>query len=50
MALYQLDDLVPQLPEAGKYWIAPDARVIGSVRLGIDASVWFGAVLRVTTS
>jgi hypothetical protein len=46
MALYQLDDRIPQLPEDGQFWIAPDARVIGSVRLGRDASVWFGAVLR----
>jgi carbonic anhydrase/acetyltransferase-like protein (isoleucine patch superfamily) len=46
MALYQLDDRIPQLPEADRFWIAPDARVIGSVRLGVDASIWFGAVLR----
>ena len=46
MALYQLDDRIPQLPEQGRFWIAPDARVVGSVRLGLDASIWFGAVLR----
>lgn len=28
------------------YFIAPDAQVIGSVRLGRGASVWFGCVLR----
>ena len=27
-------------------WIAPDAQVIGKVRIGPGASVWFGAVLR----
>ncbi|NAZ36917.1 gamma carbonic anhydrase family protein [Rubellimicrobium sp. CFH 75288] len=27
-------------------WIAPSAQVIGRVRLGARASVWFGAVLR----
>ncbi|RQB42239.1 gamma carbonic anhydrase family protein [Pseudomonas aeruginosa] len=27
-------------------WIAPSAAVIGKVRLGAGASVWFGAVLR----
>ncbi len=27
-------------------WIAPDAAVIGKVRLDAGASVWFGAVLR----
>ncbi len=28
------------------WYVAPGARVIGSVRLGRDASVWFNAVLR----
>ncbi|MCM2331707.1 Carbonic anhydrase or acetyltransferase, isoleucine patch superfamily [Geopseudomonas sagittaria] len=27
-------------------WVAPDASLIGKVRLDADASVWFGAVLR----
>ncbi|MEO6078958.1 MAG: gamma carbonic anhydrase family protein [Steroidobacteraceae bacterium] len=30
----------------GVYYIAPSADVIGSVSLGDEASVWFGAVLR----
>jgi carbonic anhydrase/acetyltransferase-like protein (isoleucine patch superfamily) len=30
----------------GVYFVAPSADVIGSVRLGDEASVWFGAVLR----
>jgi carbonic anhydrase/acetyltransferase-like protein (isoleucine patch superfamily) len=39
-----LDDAVPDLhPEA---WIAPGAVVVGAVRLGRAASVWYGAVLR----
>ncbi len=46
MPLYALDDAAPILPELGRYWIAPDAQVIGRVRLGADASIWFGAVLR----
>lgn len=29
-----------------KYFAAPNATVIGRVRLGVDVSVWFGAVLR----
>ena len=28
------------------YWIADNATLIGSVRLGNNASVWFGAVIR----
>ncbi|HYF52828.1 MAG TPA: gamma carbonic anhydrase family protein [Salinarimonas sp.] len=46
MPLYALADLAPELPAAGRYWIAPDAHVIGRVRLGEDVGVWFGAVLR----
>lgn len=46
MPIYALDDHAPTLPEAGRYWIAPDAHVIGRVRLGIDVGIWFGAVLR----
>ena len=34
------------MPADGRFWIAPDAQVIGRVRLGVDASVWFGVVLR----
>jgi len=44
--LYELDGNRPELPEQGRYWIAPGATVIGKVRLKLDASVWFGAVLR----
>ncbi|KPQ08547.1 MAG: putative carbonic anhydrase [Rhodobacteraceae bacterium HLUCCA12] len=42
--IYALDDIAPDLaPDA---WVAPDANVIGRVRLGAGASVWFGATLR----
>jgi carbonic anhydrase/acetyltransferase-like protein (isoleucine patch superfamily) len=46
MPLYALDGIVPDLPAEGRYWIAPTAAVIGKIRLGQDASVWFNAVLR----
>ena len=46
MTIYVLDGLSPELPEEGRYWVAPDAAVIGRVRFGRNASVWFGAVLR----
>ena len=46
MPIYQLDDLTPDLPEEGEYWVAPDAHVIGRVRLRREASIWFGTVLR----
>jgi carbonic anhydrase/acetyltransferase-like protein (isoleucine patch superfamily) len=44
--IYELDGQKPDLPEAGRYWVAPSASVIGKVRLKTDCSVWFGAVLR----
>ena len=44
MPLYSLGDLAPQLAQGA--WAAPSADLIGDVRLGIRASVWFGAVLR----
>jgi carbonic anhydrase/acetyltransferase-like protein (isoleucine patch superfamily) len=35
-----------RLEAAGEFYVAPSADVIGSVRLGSEASVWFGCVLR----
>lgn len=46
MPVYALADVEPTLPEAGRFWIAPDAHVIGRVTLGRDVGIWFGAVLR----
>lgn len=43
---YALDGTGPELPPPGEYWIAPGAVLVGRVRLGREASVWFGAVLR----
>ena len=42
MAIYSLDGEKPDLPAEGSYWIAPDAQVIGRVRLAEDVGVWFG--------
>ena len=44
MPLYEIDGAVPQLGEGA--WAAPSADLIGDVRLGARASVWFGAVIR----
>ena len=46
MAIYALSDWRPELPPAGQYWLAPNATLIGRVRLLPGASIWFGAVLR----
>jgi carbonic anhydrase/acetyltransferase-like protein (isoleucine patch superfamily) len=46
MPVYALGDKKPILPAEGEYWIAPNAEVMGNVKLERNASVWFGAVLR----
>jgi carbonic anhydrase/acetyltransferase-like protein (isoleucine patch superfamily) len=46
MPLYSLDEVSPETPGEGRFWVAPDAHVIGKVRLGLNVGVWFGAVLR----
>src|SRR5438270_4998914 len=46
MTIYSLGDARLEFPEDGEFWIAPNASVIGKVRLKRNASVWFGAVLR----
>ena len=44
MPLYRLRDMMPDIGDGA--WVAPSADVIGDVRLGARASVWFGAILR----
>jgi carbonic anhydrase/acetyltransferase-like protein (isoleucine patch superfamily) len=46
MPLYAIDGLHPVLPDDGSAWVAPSADLIGDVRLGAEASVWFGAAIR----
>ncbi|MCX5496933.1 gamma carbonic anhydrase family protein [Kaistia dalseonensis] len=46
MPLHSLDGVMPDVPPADRFWIAPDAHVIGKVTLGDEVGVWFGAVLR----
>ena len=46
MALYTIDGVHVELPPQGQYWVAPNADLIGKVKLRADASVWFGAVVR----
>jgi carbonic anhydrase/acetyltransferase-like protein (isoleucine patch superfamily) len=46
MPVHALGKLTPELPAAGEFWIAPDAHVIGAVRLHGEVGIWFGAVLR----
>jgi len=44
MAIYELDGKSPQIGSGA--WVADSAQVIGSVVMGENASVWFGAVVR----
>lgn len=46
MPIYALGEDAPALPGEGRFWVAPDAHVIGRVRLGERVGIWFGAVLR----
>ena len=46
MPVYEFEGVRPELPAADKHWIAPDANLVGKVRLAENTSVWFGAVLR----
>ena len=44
MAIYELDGVAPEIDESA--WVADSAEVMGRVKLGKDASVWFGTVIR----
>lgn len=46
MPIYALNGQKPDLPAPGSFWVAPDATIIGKVRIEEGASIWFGAVLR----
>ena len=46
MPIYALAGESPLLDHPDSNWIAPDATLIGRVRLGRNAGIWFGAVLR----
>ena len=46
MAVYNLGNVAPDLPDQDEYWIAPNAAVVGNIILRKNASVWFGATLR----
>jgi carbonic anhydrase/acetyltransferase-like protein (isoleucine patch superfamily) len=44
MPVYSIGNKTPQL--SASHWIAPNATVIGDVRLGANVSIWWNAVLR----
>lgn len=46
MPIFALNGLEPEFEDRQTNWIAPDATLIGKVRLGRNAGIWFGVVLR----
>lgn len=46
MPIYALDGISPQFDDRASNWIAPDATLIGRVRLGRNANIWFGVTIR----
>jgi len=42
--MYKLGDKQPVISD--NYYVAPGASVIGDVRIGLDVSIWFNAVVR----
>ena len=46
MPLYALGEKRPVVPAPDRYFVAPDAHLIGEVILHEDVGIWFGAVLR----
>lgn len=46
MPLYELDGHRVTTPAAGRFYVAPNATVIGRVTLAEDVSIWFNPVIR----
>ena len=46
MPIYQLDGVMPEFESRESNFLADDAVLVGKVRIGRDASIWFGAALR----
>mgnify|MGYP002682789456 CR=1 FL=1 len=46
MPIYAIDGKAPDFADRAGNWIAPDAVVIGNVRIGRNVGIWFGTVIR----
>ncbi len=46
MPLYEYEGVRPTIPASGRFFVAPDAVLIGRVAIAEDVSIWFNAVLR----
>lgn len=46
MPVYAIDGKAPEFEDADTNWIAPDATLIGNIRIGRNVGFWFGVVIR----
>ncbi|MBX3579846.1 MAG: gamma carbonic anhydrase family protein [Rhizobiaceae bacterium] len=46
MPIYSIDGVAPEFVDEASAWIAPDASVVGRIRIGRNVGIWFGAALR----
>lgn len=46
MPIYAIDGVAPEFDEEATNWVAPDATLIGRIRLGRNVGIWFGVVIR----
>ncbi len=46
MPLYEFEGSSVTTPANGRYYVAPNAQLLGKVILEEDVSIWFGAVIR----
>lgn len=46
MPIYALDGVRPVFEDETSCFVAPDANLIGNIRIGRDASFWFGVAIR----
>jgi carbonic anhydrase/acetyltransferase-like protein (isoleucine patch superfamily) len=46
MPVYEIDGKAPEFEDVETNWIAPDAKLIGNIKIGRNAGFWFGVVIR----
>ncbi len=46
MPIYAIDGKAPRFEDADSNWIAPDATLIGDIKVDRNAGFWFGVVIR----
>ncbi len=46
MPVYAIDGKAPEFEDADTNWIAPDATLIGNIRIGRNVGFWFGVAVR----